>query len=266
MKNIVIALVFLCSLVFCQNYPQRIISLGPYLTEEIYLLKADDNLIACTTYCKAKNKERIGSVMGVDIEKIVALKPDLVLATPLTKKDSLEKLKSLGINVVLLPYPKNFSSLCEQFMELGRLLGKERKAKAIIERSKKKINAIKERTKNFPKPSVIVQVGANPLWVAGYNTMINDFIEFAGGVNIGPKESAPYSKEEVIKNNPDVIIIMEMGIIGENEKKNWERIRVINAGKNKRIYIMDAYELGSPTPSSFAKTLKKIAKILHPRN
>ncbi|MEW6680814.1 MAG: hypothetical protein AB1297_07365, partial [bacterium] len=68
----------------------------------------------------------------------------------------------------------------------------------------------------------------------------------------------PYSKEQVIKDNPDVIIIMEMGILGKEEKKNWEKL-----GK-KRIYIVNPHSLGSPTPASFPKTLKRIAKILHP--
>ncbi|MEW6007912.1 MAG: helical backbone metal receptor [bacterium] len=264
MKTLLFFLFLLFNPIYSQNSFQRIISLSPYITEEIYLLKADKSLIACTTYCKVKNKERVGSVMGVDIEKIVGFKPDLVLATPLSNKAQIEKLKGLGINVVLFSYPKNFSSLCEQFMELGRLLGKEKEAERVVKVSRKRVGEVKKKTKERPKSRVIVQIGANPLWVSGKNAMINDFIELGGGINIGPDEDSPYSKEEIIKDNPDVIIIMEMGIIGENEKKNWERIKVINAGKNKRIYIVDAYSLGSPTPASFPKTLKRIVKILHP--
>lgn len=252
----------LVSLCFSET-AKRIISLSPYLTEELYLLGVEERLIACTTYCKVENKERVGSIMTMNLEKIVSLKPDLVFATDLTNKEQIKRLKDLGINVFHFPYPKNFSSLCEQFIELGRLVSKEKEAKKIIKRQKKKIETIRERVKGRTKPRVIVQIGASPLWISGKNSTINEFIEYAGGINIGPPNNAPYSIEEVVKANPDVIIIMEMGITGEEEKKNWQRFKIINAVKKKRIYFVDSYELGSPTPVSFPKTLEKIARILH---
>ena len=73
-----------------------------------------------------------------------------------------------------------------------------------------------------------------------------------------------YSREEVLTKNPDVIIIVNMGITGLNEKKTWENYRTIKAVKNKRIFIVDSYKFCSPTPITFVEALRETVKILHP--
>ncbi|MCI5220091.1 MAG: ABC transporter substrate-binding protein, partial [Candidatus Electrothrix sp. LOE2] len=85
------------------TFPQRIVSLGPINTENVYLLGAEDRLVADTNYCvrpeAARSKEKIGSVMQVSIEKILSLRPDLNLATGLTQPQQLKKLRELGLRV-----------------------------------------------------------------------------------------------------------------------------------------------------------------------
>ena len=95
---------FTCILIFLSNsyligyanqvYPKRIISLGPSLTKELYLLGVEDRLIGCTVYAPecAKDKEKVGTVIDINLEKIIKLKPDLVLATSLTNPKRVEKL------------------------------------------------------------------------------------------------------------------------------------------------------------------------------
>ena len=121
--------------------PERIISLGQTITERIYLLEADKNLIADTVYCvepeDAKYKEKVGTLLQANLEKIVALKPDLVIASNLARPKQLRKLKNLGIRVVQLSYPKNFSEMCRQFLDLGVLLGKEEKGRGDHRQHKK---------------------------------------------------------------------------------------------------------------------------------
>ncbi|MCM8832137.1 MAG: helical backbone metal receptor, partial [Candidatus Omnitrophica bacterium] len=92
---------FFCLGVYSQDkYPERIISLGPSITEELYLLGVEDKILGVTTYCKRPKevlkKEKVGTVVDVNVEKIFSLKPDLVLATPLAKQKDIEKLKKLG--------------------------------------------------------------------------------------------------------------------------------------------------------------------------
>jgi len=248
-------------------FSQRIISLSPSLTEELYLLDAEDKLLGCTVYAPlcAKNKEKVGTVIDINLEKIIELKPDLVLATSLTAPKEIEKLKKLKIKVIIFPQAKSFQELCAQFLKLADFVGKKEKAKKIIEEVKEKVKFIRNRTKTLKKTKVFIQAGAKPLFTAGRDSFVNDFIEFAGGMNIARDVKVGiYSREKVLEKNPDVIIIVTMGIRGREEKEIWQRYENINAVKNKRIYILDSYKICSPTPVSFLETLKEMVKILHP--
>ncbi|CAD7777930.1 MAG: Vitamin B12-binding protein [Candidatus Methanoperedenaceae archaeon GB37] len=129
-KLFFLILLVLCfnTTVFSQDAPNRIISLGPSLTEELYLLGAEGKIIGCTTYCKCP-KEKVGNVIEVNVEKILSLKPDLVLATSLTNQRDIEKLRSLGVNVITFKTPRNFSEICEAIFEIGKDSKKRTKGK-----------------------------------------------------------------------------------------------------------------------------------------
>ncbi len=267
-------LIFGFNFLYGADFPNRIISLGPTLTEQLYLLDAGDKIIGNTIYCKippdAKNKEKVGTIIEQDLEKILTLKPDLVIASSLTNPKTIKKLNNLGIKVVQFRYAKNFNEICQQFLELGKIVGKKKGAEKIIEEVRGKVELIKKKTitRNSVKAGqkVFVQIGAKPLFTATKDSFINDFIEFAGGINIANTKTGLYSREAVVSQNPDVIIITTMGIVGDNEKKIWKKYKTINAVKNNRIYIVDSYKLCSPTPISFAETLNEIVEILYPKN
>jgi iron complex transport system substrate-binding protein len=245
--------------------------LGVALTEELYLLGADDRLVGCTVYCQkklpqAKEKDVVGTVIEINLEKVISLQPDLVLITSLTHPKTKQKLKNLGIKVVDFPEAKSFDEICEQFLVLAKIVGKEKKAKELLNHAKARVDSIKKRVEGLPKPKVFIQVGAKPLVTVTGDSFVNDFIEFAGGQNLARNlKSARYSKEMVIKNNPDVIIITTMGISGEEEKRMWQRYKSLKAVREDRIYIVDSDMLCSPTPVSFVETLEKIVEILHPQ-
>ncbi len=251
------------------HHPARVVSLGPSLTEEIYLLGAGDRLVGRTTYCKgppdALMKEAVGTVVEVDVERILALKPDLVLATSLTDPRDVKKLRDLGIRVVVFPQPKSFQDLCRQFILLGRLLGKEKEARAIVSSVQAQVAKIQVRVAGLKKPRVFVEIGARPLFTATGDSFVNDFIRLAGGINIAAHaKSGLYSREKVLEENPDVILIVTMGIVGEREKEAWEKFRTIKAVKEGRVYVVDSYKLCSPTPVTFVESLKELMRLLHP--
>lgn len=252
-----------------QNYPQRIISLGPSITEELYLLGLADKIVGVTTYCQrppqAQQKEKISTAIEVNLEKVIMLKPDLVLATSLTDPKAVEKLKGLGIRVVSFSSPKNFTEICKQFLELGRIVGKEEKAEKIVSIAKNKVDSVKRKVKDSGKPEVFIQIGAKPLFTVTEDSFVNDFIEFAGGINIAKNaKTGLYSREGVLRKNPNVIIIVTMGVTGEEEKRIWQKFKTLNAVKNNRIYIIDSNKICSPTPLTFVETLEEIAELLHP--
>jgi iron complex transport system substrate-binding protein len=253
-----------------QTTPRRIISLSPALTEGLYLLGLEETVVGVTIYCQepphGRKKEKIGSIIEPDIEKMVSLKPDLVLAMSLTNVNVIKKLKNLGIRVVVLEIPKDFEELCHIFLQLGKEVGKSDKALELIKESKRRVYHIKNKTNILPKPKVLIQIGTKPFFVATKDYFINDYIEFAGGINIfKDAPSGAASREEAIQRNPDVIIITAMGLSEENESKIWKRFTSIDAVKENKIYFIDPDRLCSPTPVSFVESLEKIVNILHPK-
>jgi iron complex transport system substrate-binding protein len=250
--------------------PKRIVSLSPAITEALYVLGLEDAIVGVTIYCqkppRAQKKEKVGTLMEPDMEKIVSLKPDLILAMTLTSPKEIQKLKNLGLKVVTFQIPQDFNLLCNFFLQLGRVVGKEKDSQRLIKEAKDHVSEIAQKVASLPKPKVLIQIGSNPLFVATKKYFINDYIQFAGGTNIYQDAGfGSVSMEEVIKKNPDIIIIATMGISGENERKLWKRFTTIEAVKNNKVYIVDPDRLCSPTPVSFAGYLAEIVTLLHPK-
>ncbi|MEN8198638.1 MAG: ABC transporter substrate-binding protein [Thermodesulfobacteriota bacterium] len=254
------------------EFPQRIVSLGPINTENVYLLGADDRLVANTNYCvrpeAAKEIEKIGSVMQVSIEKIISLQPDLVLATGLTQMEQIRQLQSVGIKVVQFSQPASFAEICSQFLQLGRLLGLEDEAQQIVARARNKVSEVQKQVAPLPGQKVFLQVGATPLFASVPSSFTHDFIILAGGVNIAERQKAGLtSYERVIADNPDVILIAIMGTesgIASTEKEKWLQIPVIRAVQEQRIHLINPDLVCSPSPATFAEALTVIATLIHP--
>ncbi len=254
------------------GFPQRIISLGPLNTENVYLLGAGDRLVANTSYCvrpeAAKAKEKIGSVMQISIEKILSLQPDLVLATGLTQPQQLKKLWELGLRVVQVKQPTSFSEICTEFLRLGRLLGLEARAKEVVRRAKSEVAAVTSRVAGLPRQKVFLQVGAQPLFGSVTSSFTHDYIRLGGGINvIADQTVGTVGYEKILARNPDVIIIAVMGSesgAAAREKKKWQRFSVISAVRNDRVYSINPDLVCSPSPETFARTLAVIAGLIHP--
>jgi iron complex transport system substrate-binding protein len=256
-----------------RSVPQRVISLGQTITERIYLLGAGDRLVADTVYCvepeDAKYKEKIGTLLQANLEKIISLKPDLVIASNLARQKQLTKLKALGIRVVQFSYPKSFEQMCRQFIELGEILGQRKTAEEIVQNARKRVAAIRMKLEDLPKKTVFMQLGIKPLHAVTNKSFLNDYIEFAGGINVALNEGrGTYSREKVLSVNPEVIIVATMGSsegeAGKREKERWMTYPSIAAVKNQNVYVVDPDKLCSPTPVTFVEALREIAGLIHP--
>jgi len=252
--------------------PQKVISLSPIITETIYLLNAQDLLIANTSYCnspeEAQFKEKIGSVIQMNIEKIISLHPDLVIASPLSRKKQIQSLQKQKIKVTKIQNPQTFPQMCEITMTIGKALGQTDMAKKIIKAATREVETIKLKTEGLPKKKVFIQIGMKPLHSANKDTFINEYIKYGGGINIAENEkSGIYSREKVIKENPDIILIATMGTdkkAGEIEKQRWMKFTSLNATIKNQIYVLDPELILSPTPVTFVKGLKQILSLIHP--
>ena len=253
------------------SVPQRIISLGPVITKTVYLLGAGDRLLADTTYCDdlpTAPKEKIGSLIQVNVEKIISMKPDLVLASQFTKEKQIRVLKQFDIPVVQFKNPRTFEGICVNTRRLGELLGAADKAEAIIAQARAEVADIQKLIAPLPPKKVFIQIGIKPLHTANEETFVNEFIRFSGGINIAAHEnSGVYSREKVVKENPDVILISTMGSskpAGIKEKQQWMTFGTMAAVQHNAIHLLDSEIICSPTPLIFARGVKEITRLLHP--
>jgi len=251
--------------------PHRVISLGPVLTKTIYLLGAGDRLIGDTTYCEdppTTPKEKIGSLIQVNVEKIISLKPDLVLASQFTKEKQIRILRQFNIRVEPFKNPKTFEEICTNTLRLGRLIGASDKAEKIIATARARLAKVQDLIAGLPPKKVFIQIGIKPLHTANEKSFVNEFIRFSGGINIAAHQnSGVYSREKVVEQNPDVILISTMGSsksAGITEKQQWMSFNSMGAVKHKAIYLLDSEIICSPTPLIFARGVREIAGLLHP--
>ena len=247
---------------------KRVISLAPSITENIYLLGAQNKLVGCTSFCTqavADGKPQVGNAVDVDMEKILILKPDLVLAMTLTKPQDIETMKRLGIKVDLIPTPKNFEEICEQTIYIAKLIGFEKAAFEVVQKSKQTVDSLKNSLVQHPeKQKIFFQLGANPIFSVLENTFMNDFILLGNSENIANGlTKGSVTRESVLMKNPDVIIVATMGGFGAEEKKVWESYPGLKAARNNKVFLIDSETSCSPTPVNFVKAFSDVVKFVN---
>lgn len=246
--------------------PRRVVSLAPSLTKAMVLLGLGDRLVGVSTYCnlpQVSSLPRVGSVTDFNLEAVLQLKPDLVMATPLIPSVQVERLEEFGVKTVIFRAPEDFEELCQQFLRLSRIFEKEAEAERILAEARGRLEEIERRLSGKARPTVVLQIGANPLWVAGRESFLGQAVELAGGRNPIEGEGGPISRELVVKLNPDVILIVDMGIVGEREVENWKALPVIRAVREGRIYVVKSDLYCSPTPLSFVQGVEELWRLLH---
>lgn len=266
----VLSLFFYFAVSFAQSQYKRIVSLAPSLTQSLYFLEAQDKLVGCTSYClaaKEDKKEIVASAVKANLEKVIALKADLVLVSGFTDLQDIETLRKFGIKVAVFSSPKSFKEICSQFIHLGKLIGKEEKARRIILESEQKIKEISSGIKWKKKPKMFFQIGTDPLFSVLSNTFMDDYIIFLGAENIAKTlKRGSVSREFVIAHNPDFIFIATMGVAGKEEKEIWGRYSRLTASKKKQIHIIDSDLACQPTPVTFTQTMEIMGKIIKGEN
>ena len=232
-----------------KEIPERIISLSPANTEILFAIGAGDRVVGVTEYCnypaEAEEREKVGGVSTVSIEKVVALEPDLVLGDELNGKETFERLEELNITVVGIN-PVNISEILDDILLVGRITGEEENATALVANMTQRMEEIKNKTRDVKRPTVAHVTWHDPIWVAGSGTVQDEVIEIAGGENAFSdiKDWGTVSLEEFIDRNPDVIIVsVGHGVVGMQSYEyivSEERLKVVDAVKNERVYTINA--------------------------
>lgn len=269
MKKILflLTLLFITTNLFAEY--NRIISLAPSATESLYELGIDKELVANTVYCSDGNfkKEKIGTVTEPNIEKIVSLNPDLIIATKEGNyKTVIDKLIRLKLTVYVMEPYSNFEDICINFQQLADYLDKPDIAKEIINNVKDKIFELDNETKNTNKEKIFWEVGANPIFTVGKQSFVNEYNKFINGTNVFEDIDMRYpniSAESVIEKNPDIIMLVNMGDVSEQEIAKWNKYKNITAVKNNKIYLLEANDIFTPTPKRFLNGIKVLRNKLN---
>lgn len=267
LKYLLVLSVFFVSFLGKAQTIHRIVSLAPSITETIYFLNAEEKLVGCTNYCTLAvhdGIQQIGSTVDVNVEKILALQPDLVLTMLMTKQQDIETMKKLGIQVLVFPSPVSFGEICEQTRQIAKLIGVGKNADSLIQQIKTKVDSLKELAHGrLPQQKFFFQIGADPIFTVLENTFMNDLITFSNGENIanGLKRGT-LTRESVVVKNPEVIIIATMGGFGETEMNVWKRYNELVAVKNNNVFLIDSETSCSPTPANFLAAFSDIVNYL----
>jgi iron complex transport system substrate-binding protein len=252
--------------------PKRIVSLAPNITEILFSLGLDEEIVGVSTHCnfpaKAKSKIRVGSYISLDFEKIASLNPDLIIATGAgNTRDMVDRLRKLGFQTYVI-YPKNLKDILQSIARIGQVVNREKEARVIIEGMRKRSERVIELTENLPRPKVFIQIGDVPVVTVGKGSFADDLIRLAGGENIAGKDKEVYPRfgmEEILKRSPEVIVISSMNPKGDYQKiiQEWNRWKTIPAVKNGRIHLIDSDLIDRPSPR-IIDGLEELARFLHP--
>jgi len=254
-------------LVAINGTPQRIISLAPSNTEILFALGLGDEVVGVTMYCdyppEAQDNERVGDYYGPDIEKIIALQPDLILATDFHRFDLIPALEQQGFAVFAVA-PQTLDDVLASIQKIGEITVREAEASQLVNGMRSKIAEIEEQTRELEqKPTVFYMTWHDPMWTVGSNTWIDDLINIAGGVNIFSENfegGAMVQIEWVILHNPEIIVTSEWSY---DWALNAAELGSTNASQTGRIYTFDDDLAQRPGPR-LVEGLDWFAYLIHP--
>jgi iron complex transport system substrate-binding protein len=254
------------------KYPERIISLTPNNTEILFALGLGERVVGVTTYCdypeEVSQKARIGDLQG-NVEEIVALKPDLVVAKAVLNEDIVSKLRKLDVPVLCVD-PESIDGVYRSIELIAKVTGTESKGDNLISEMKANISAVQQKVAEIPEEErlkVFIEVGNEPLYTAGGDTYVDELVRLAGGINIAGDITGyqMYSLETVVKCNPDAILAADsyyVDVKAEVKKRpGWDTVKAVQKGHI--ITDIDTNLVNRAGPRS-AMAVETVAKALYP--
>lgn len=252
--------------------PERVVALAPSITEIIFALGQEDRLKGVTTYSNyppaALALPKVGTYIRLDLERIVALAPDLCIAIKDgNPKAAVDRLTELNVPVYTVN-PVDIEHVIRAVIEIGGLLNAEENAHRLADEMHTRVQRVKSQTAHAThRPRVFFQIGIAPIVSVGTKTFINELIVLAGGDNIAAGSTAypRFNREQVLALAPEVIIISSMtrGASFEQIKQEWQNWPKIPAVQHQRIYIVDSDLFDRPSPR-LVEALEMLVKLIHP--
>jgi len=258
--------------------PQRIVSLAPSNTELLFALGLGEKVVGVTEVCTYPEAvleiEKVADYNSISVEKIVAAKPDLVLAARGNNMEGVESLRKLGIKVFGLDI-QSIDQLLRAIERLGQLCGAEPQAARLKKELEGRVQKVTATVASLEeRPRVMWGYWGDPVYTAGARTMIDDVFHLAGGINVGRQAKGAWPQvglEAIVSWAPEVIITtyhphagdpVELGkdIERLQQTDGWKSLPAVRQG---RVYFVDPDLLLRPGPR-LIDALEQVAACLHP--
>ena len=251
------------------DHPHRIICLTPSVTDTVFALGAGDDVIAISDYTKypkaALTKPSVGDLIHPSIERIVALHPDLVIGNaPLGPSETAKQLERLGIAVYLVN-PQGIAGILHAIRDLGDALNRAPAAAALATSLDARVQAVRARTQNLPRPTVLMPVWYDPITTIGKHAFITEIIAAAGGRSVTDDIAADWpqiSMEAVLERAPQALLLVRGGRVSLDVLENRPGWSALPAVQARRVFYVDD-RINFPSPIAI-DALEDLAREFHP--
>jgi iron complex transport system substrate-binding protein len=248
----------------------RIVSLAPNLTEIVYAVGAGDSLVGDTEYCDypraAKSVAKIGDTMHPSIERIIALKPQIVLVSTASQLEAFTRQLDEQKIAVYVTNPRSLDEVFHSIETLGDLLGNHDGAASIVADLRQRAGAVEVAMRSVKPVKVFYQVSGEPLYTIGRDAYLTDLVHRAGGVSATadvPGAFPRFSDEAALAARPEAIILPSGGSMGTANSTPAAALKNSPAVLNNRVYKINDDHLSRPGPR-LVDGLEEMARALHP--
>ncbi|HQV12925.1 MAG TPA: cobalamin-binding protein, partial [Nitrospira sp.] len=251
--------------------PTRVVSLAPSITEMLFALGLDEQVVGVTDFCNfpaaATAKPKVG-YSNPNLESLLALRPELIVAPrEFHRANVLAKLEELKIPVLLLE-ATSLEQVFAHIHTLGRIFDRSTAAHALTAEMRQQMAEISRRTEGLPRTRVLYVINSQPLITVGPGSYIHQMIGLAGGTNIASEAATAYPRltmETVLKEDPEILIFPRGSVetVPRSEQETWRRWTTLTAVQQNRLREVSADALNRPGPRVM-QGLEALARVIHP--
>jgi iron complex transport system substrate-binding protein len=248
----------------------RFVSLAPNLTEIVFALGAGDGLVGRTTYCtfpaEAQRVETVGDTLKPSIERIIALKPQVVFVSTASQLEAFTTELEAHQIAVYVTDSHDLDGVFSSMRRIGEVLGKRAEADALLEQLERRVKAVEQQVAVRAPVRVFYQMSDEPLYTIGRDAFITDLLKRAGGISVTadvPGAWPKFSAESALAARPEAIILPTGGSMGNANSNIAAALKQSPAALHGRVYKINDDLLSRPGPRS-VDGLEELARSLHP--
>ncbi len=250
---------------------RRIVSLAPSNTESLFAMGAGELIVGVTRFddfpAEARAITQVGGFSDVDVERVLKLEPDLVLAAGFHASGVVPRLRSLGLTVFVVE-PRDAAEVLDRLLIIGRLVGRVEEARELEASLRQRLVAVQERVGAINQRPRVFYLLSRDLFTVGPGSFAHDLIGRAGGQNIAADATISYpqmSDEAVIARDPEVIFIgghdSSVDLSELRRRPGWARVSAVASG---RVVVLEDVDLISRPGPRIVEALEIMARALHP--